>query len=372
MPRRPTWPPIPRRAPRSGSLSRNQATGEIRARLPRELSPGRASRKFRPHELREAVAWLDGEVGRLQAGAAHDAGTPFVEWGSYWLETAIEPFKPPGTVRAYTLHLRRAGALLALPVGEIRASHVRRELGLLAKRLAPGTVQGAASVWRSCFQSAIEDEVIDRNPVGRFKLEGERKKGEGRRGWTAREIRALWAAIRGHRMEGGFALILGCGLRLGEACGLAWADVDLEGKRAYIHQQWTMARHRETLKGRNPHWIPLPEPVVHALIRHRDSQAPGATLVWERGTTGRPWGQTRIREDWRAICEAAGLEYRVPHSGRHSMASILRAGNVPAEAVAELLGHASISTTWEYTKADAESIRRAQALIGELLGEPES
>lgn len=40
-----------------------------------------------------------------------------------------------------------------------------------------------------------------------------------------------------HRLGALFSVALACGLRLGEAKGLRWEDIDLEGGELRVHQQ---------------------------------------------------------------------------------------------------------------------------------------
>lgn len=372
MPRvpKPKWPALPRRAPGTGSLSRNQKTGEIRARLPLDLSPTRTTRKFRHDRAKDAIDWLNAEVTRLRRGGQHGPSTPFIDWAWHWYSTAIEPFRPATSHRSYRAAVNRARAFWAVPLDQIKPSLIRRELGALARTLAASTVQQTASFWRLCFEAAIEDELLLRNPVRSFKVEGERRSAHRKdeRGWTAVEIRRLWGAIRGHRFEAAYALMLGCGIRIGEASGLAWADVDLEGGRAYLHRQWTSSQWRPTLKGRNPHWIPLPAPVVAALIRHRDAQPSGLAYVMENPETGRPWSHTAIRADWGALTGGLKLKDLANHAGRHGFASYLMDRGVPAPVVAALLGHATpVTTLGTYSHPADASMKRAVELIASLL-----
>src|SRR4051812_5308133 len=91
----PKWPPLPKRPYGAGSLSRNQATGVIRARLPVRIAPKRASREFAPDDATGATAWLDAEVVRATTGARHTPATTLRDWSGFWLQTYVEPFRSP-------------------------------------------------------------------------------------------------------------------------------------------------------------------------------------------------------------------------------------------------------------------------------------
>ena len=53
---------------------------------------------------------------------------------------------------------------------------------------------------------------------------------------TPEQAKLLLAAARGHSLEAFVTVALGCGLRLGEALGLQWADLDLEGGTLHVRR----------------------------------------------------------------------------------------------------------------------------------------
>jgi len=55
--------------------------------------------------------------------------------------------------------------------------------------------------------------------------------------WTARHTAQFLDSIRWHRLYAAYHLIALRGLRRGEAAGLRWCDVDLDGKTVVISQQ---------------------------------------------------------------------------------------------------------------------------------------
>jgi integrase len=55
--------------------------------------------------------------------------------------------------------------------------------------------------------------------------------------WTAAQTAQFLNGIQGHRLYAAYHLIALRGLRRGEAAGLRWCDLDLDGKTAVICQQ---------------------------------------------------------------------------------------------------------------------------------------
>jgi integrase len=377
VPRKRKSPPKAARRQRgSGSLS-VAADGTIRARLPACVDVRRPAREFRPGQLAEATAWLDGHLNHV-APPTTPADITLEAWAGQWWETYVEPVSAPNTARHYLYLLQQLAPLYGRPVAEIRPSALQGIVAAFAARVGAATAQQAAGVWRRMLEAAVDDELIVRNPAKRLVLPKAPPR-SARRHVTPREAAMLRAAIVGHRFEAAYALLLGCGLRIGEVLGLSWANVDLHGRRAWIQRQWTNGQWRELPKGRNPHWIRLPPAVVSALIRHRNAQPDGATLVmqspYRRKKTGavQPWSAFVVATDLHALVRSLGLDDLTPHAARHGLASALLDGGASPAEIAERLGHSDPAITLRsYVHGSQDGAARADALIDAYLsgGEP--
>src|SRR6516225_12086024 len=94
--------------------------------------------------------------------------------------------------------------------------------------------------------------------------------------WTAQQTAQFLRSIEDHRLYAAYHLIALRGLRRGEAAGLRWCDVDLDGKTAVISQQLQQYDGRLTVcPPKTPHsarTIALDHTTVAALRAHRDRQ----------------------------------------------------------------------------------------------------
>lgn len=376
--KKPAPPPPPRRRRGSGSVAVLK-DGTIRARLPASIDPARPSREFRAGCLAEAVAWLDAAL--LAPTEATAAPLTLREWAGTWHEAYVAPVRAPTTARRYLHSLRLLEPLYGTPLAEVRPLHLQAVVGRAVAVLGPSTVVGAVGVWRRLFDAAIDDGRLARNPARQLVLPIAGARGAERH-VTPQEMAKLWPAIRGHRFEGGFALLLGCGLRIGEVLGLPWSNVHLDEGWAWIEAQWTDHRMRSHVKGRNPHRIALPPRVVAALGRHRRRQHAGAVLVMESPHPGRrhkgrrpqagphPWSAETVRADWAAVARAAGITPFSAHATRRGLVSALLDGGVSPAVVAERVGHASPATTLRhYAKVSPEARQRADAVVERYLGD---
>jgi integrase len=289
----------------------------------------------------------------------------------------------PKTRRQYeqVVRLYLEPALGPVRLNKLEADQVRAMVrGLEARGLSMRTATLARDILRIALSQAVSDELIARNVAELVR----RPKGR-RREWTVLspgEARALLDALSGHRLEALVTCGLALGLRLGEALGLQWADIDFTAARLTIrHALQTNKTKRELVdtKSRESHrTIAVPALVIRSLEQHKKAQAErqlAAGGAWQKSdfvfTTrvGRPLEGTLVTRDLRALVERLwvggrddcehdrtrdrkcldcpalrlpGLSY---HALRHSCASLLLAAGIPVRDVSELLGHSDIRLT---------------------------
>lgn len=149
--------------------------------------------------------------------------------------------------------------------------------------------------------------------------------------------------------------LYGTGARVSEACGLRFGDLDLDARLARVLGK----RDKERM-------VPLGAPVVAALALWLDDGRP--ELVSKRssrddldsvflGARGRKLSRQAAWTAMRRRAEEAGVTVEIsPHVLRHSCATHMLEGGADIRTVAELLGHASVSTTQIYTRVATDSL----------------
>lgn len=356
-----------------GSISVDQQTGTIRARPPATIDPKRTAREFRPGEMAQAVAYLDDLLSPVAPGAPPDKTVE--EWAVAWWQTYVDGVRVPNTAATYLSHLRHLETVYAALLPTVRTIDLQAIVKRLNGHLAPATIDAIAGVWRRCFDAAVEDGLIARNPAKRLTLPDVPPKRPARH-VTADEVAALWPAIDGDRFEVAFALMLGCGLRIGEILGLHREHVDLVNRRAWIQHQFTNGHWRPLPKGKNPHWIPLPERVAGILARHLETlpdeyilvmQAPYQGKIARRDGKVRPWSRRTIADALDAIIADLGLEKATPHASRHGLATMLMDGGISPPVIAERLGNTPAVVLNTYGHATPEGRERAGKMIDAYL-----
>jgi integrase len=196
-----------------------------------------------------------------------------------------------------------------------------------------------------------------------------------------------------HRLGALFSVALACGLRLGEATGLRWDDVDLDTGEVRIRQQLQVvdgALVAQPLKtGKSRRTLVLPGVCLSALKAHRTRQLEerlkagprwvdtGLTFTTYRtyregkgeslkvGAGLHPRNVTRVLA---AILMAAKLPRVRFHDLRHSAASLLIAEGVELVQVSQLLGHSELRVTADlYSHLQKQTAATAARLMDAIL-----
>ena len=110
--------------------------------------------------------------------------------------------------------------------------------------MSSSTVRTIYTVLRSALDIAARDGLIRSNPAAAVRRPGVERKDAPH--LTAEQAQALLEAIRGDRLEVLFRVMLGTGLRRGEALALHWSDVELDAGLPRV--RWTLARTSQGLR----------------------------------------------------------------------------------------------------------------------------
>ncbi len=149
-----------------------------------------------------------------------------------------------------------------------------------------------------------------------------------------------------------FALLYGCGLRIGEALAIALKDAPVDGRDSIT----------VVGKGNKMRSVPVLAEVSAAVAAYLAlcpfRLVPGEPMF--RGEKGGPLSARVIQLAMQSLRGALGLPASAtPHALRHSFATHLLSRGGDLRAIQELLGHASLSTTQGYTKVDAARLMAA-------------
>ena len=282
------------------------------------------------------------------------------------------------TVATYRLIVARhiVPHLGGVRIVDLTPAQVQRWIDRRTGQVSASVLQSARTILSGAFRDAVRLGQVATNPVTGTHAPARRH--VQRATWDAGDIRAVLATVAGDvLMHAWYLVALTTGMRPGEVRALMWEDIDFD--RGIITVRRTMTRDEDfrhtvgtTTKTRRGRSVAIPAVTVTALAAHRDDQrqrqavAPAWAdrgLVFDRGD-GNPLAQQTISNRHRAICDRAQVPRIRQHDIRHSAATMMLRSGVSPKIVADILGHASITTTLDiYSHVDVDMQRAAIASI---------
>jgi len=243
----------------------------------------------------------------------------------------------------------------AYKLRELTAVQVQDALRSIAKTHTSRTVAMSRNVLERAIRLAQAHDKVARNVAEVVKTPAGQKAGQGRRAFSLEEMFAVLGAAEGWKNLDAF-IHLGflTGASPDELRGLHWAEIDdLDSLDPGIDVTRTLRHSGGTKTAARVRGLGLPQLAVDALRRHRKAQAAdrlAAGEAWEDNDLvfctrlGRPLDRGNVGRAFKQICEKAGLpkedaEKRVPYEMRHTYASLVSDSGMPAEEVAQQLGH---------------------------------
>jgi integrase len=320
--------------------------------------------------LKAALKARRDALGNVDRGVQLEGGDVTVEvMVGEWLAAHRDTWRP-FTTRNYA---SIASRYIVPNLGHLKLREVtkRRIQSFLAALPTPAVARYAYTVLSTAFTwASVDQDLIAYNPV-RAVRRPSAKRPEARH-LTPEQTKGLLAKVRGHDLEPAVVLGLLAGLRAGEACGLAWGDINLATAALTVRRSFW-----GDTKGGSSRSLTLPETAVSRLREHKRRQAELllATGVRQTDSTpvlanavGEPLPPWRLHDRFRALSGEYGLGVTY-HALRHSHAIALLTAGVDVRTVAGRLGHTSaalVLSTYSHfvASSDEAAAERLERFLG--------
>ncbi|MGF6764012.1 integrase [Paraburkholderia sp. GAS33] len=203
---------------------------------------------------------------------------------------------------------------------------------------------------RSALADALDDEIIDANPLAGYTYSRIERPVEGQPDddvdpFTPDEQAAILTKMRPTE-RALVQVFLWTGLRTSEATALNWSDIDFIGgfirvRRAITREAKGVAELPKTTAGRRD--VKMLDPARTALLEQKAltfmAELDGPVFV-NPTTRQRYSGSTQIWRVWQTALKHAGVRYRRPYQTRHTYASMMLSAGEHPMWVAKQMGHA--------------------------------
>src|SRR5918995_683705 len=317
-------------------------------------------RKYREVQRKLAEAMGDAARGVY----TDDENMTVSRYMERWLEDTAKGDLGHRAYANYKLQIRRHinPAFARLKLSKLTAAHIQSLYAAkLRDGLKPSSVRYIHAVLHRALEQAVRFNLIPFNPAS--KVDPPKIRQEEIKPLDAEQARTFLQAAKGDRHECLYVLSLTCGLRMGEALGLRWSDIDLDKGTLRVNRQIQRMRRDAdsgasgTLvfsepKNASKRTVDLPQRAVEALRSHRKRQLEEqlrAGAKWHDNglvfTTGKGTpleAQNVVNRYFKPLLKRAGLPNIRWHDLRHTYATLLLARGTHPTYVQKSLGHASI------------------------------
>ena len=235
----------------------------------------------------------------------------------------------------------------AMKLTDIKRRHVREYCE--QQPCGNRQIRKLVSALRQAIECAVDDEVIDTNPLTGFVYKKVEPPQEDHVDpMTREEVAALLEHTHG-QFRNFCQFAIWTGLRTSELVALEWGNIDFVRGIARITKAKTEdARVAETTKTRSgTRDIKLLPPALDALQAQKQHTFLAGKQVFSDGE--RPFtGAQHVWRHWKRALLAAGVRYRNPYQTRHTFASFMLSAGENINWLAKQMGHSSVTTTLKH------------------------
>jgi integrase len=268
-----------------------------------------------------------------------------------WL-AAVEPSVRYSTFRCYELNADRASRYIGrIRLDALQPVHLQKTYAALsAEGLSPRSVELAHAILRAALRYGIRLGVIRYNPADAV-IPPRPVRGEVKT-LSAEEAQLLFDKAPNPTLRALFVVLTTTGMRIGEALGLKWSDINFEHGTVSIQRAVQRQRDRglvyiEPKTALSRRTVQLTSFAQSELRQHRARQALSHlnTDVVFTSETGTLLDPTNVTHRFQQTRERAGLPPLRLHDLRHTAATLMLQEGVHPSVVREMLGHSTVMLT---------------------------
>ncbi len=314
---------------------------------------------------REAEAALDERIASIRAGVSISRSAATLgEFLDEWLQGETSRLKET-TWESYRIVVHRVKARIGkVKVQALTPLDLERFYAVLGESgshrggpLAPKTIRNTHTVLRKALSDAERLGLIVRNPAATARPPADDRKEQ--KTWSSEELREFLEAIASDRLYALYVLLATTGMRRGEALGLRWRDLDLDGAELHIVQTMAAINYQPVVTTpktkRSRRLVYLDGGTVGVLRAHRTLQREdrlAAGPAWDAqhdlvfcNQLGGPLSPDWVSRDFRIKVRGTLLRDIRLHDLRHTYATLALKAGVHPKVVSERLGHATVAIT---------------------------
>ncbi|MFI9237649.1 tyrosine-type recombinase/integrase [Streptomyces sp. NPDC053079] len=312
-------------------------------------------------------------------GLLADPNQTVADYLTAWLQAKAMTLKPTTTVR-YRAYAEDdlVPALGKIKLDDLGYGHITAFVRAQLSRGRGPAIHRILTTLSSALGEAVRHHRLDHNPARPTIIP--RPAAAERHIWTVDEAVAFlrYCHTADPLMADLVEVLIGTGIRKGEALALGWDDVRLDKRVLYIHATLSAIDNNrlvittpKTRSSRN--WVAVSGRVATAL-HHRARDRRPSTMAGLEGDfvfhrpDGRPLHPEYVLNRFHLLCRKAGVSRTTIHDLRHLSATISINAGVPLTVVSKTLRHSTLSTTANiYSHLTTQAAREAVDAIDKTL-----
>ena len=262
------------------------------------------------------------------------------QWFNLYHKSKLRPKTLVKDTSLMKLHV--APAFKGKPLDTIRTSDIQSYLQT-RKHMCHSMVRDIMWMMRAVFVSAVEDEIILKNPMDSSRICNPSEKKDGKRKALTNEEQLDIIAhipdiknVNGRRL---MALLMFTCLRPCEIYGLKWSDIDAEQATITVNRDLVFANGvaviGETKTPKSMRRVPVDKRLFDLL----EPWGREGYVISPLDGTDHYKSESSFKQIWRSVKKCIDVHGMTPYVGRHTYASNMSRAGVPIKTAMEMMGH---------------------------------